>query len=231
MYFFKLGKFFPKVSMNTFSVPLRWSPIPICLRFVLFMVSQISSIFCVKILLNLTFSLIKESVFSIVSLTLEIIFSISCIMLVMLTSVNPDHLPRYSNSKIFYFVFFYIASVSFQVLNWLNCLFYFLIGIFWISLRDLLISSNFVSVLPLISLREIFTSSLRVSLSFIKLYLRLVSSVLGCSGLGHVEILVSSVSILLFMFLNVFLPCHLPFSSSSGWLGTVLQFVPPSPIS
>ena len=65
--FFRLGKFSSMILLNIFSVPLSCisspSSIPIILKFVLFIVSQISWMFCVKNLLDLMFSLANESIF------------------------------------------------------------------------------------------------------------------------------------------------------------------------
>ena len=58
MSFFRLGKFSFMILLNIFSVTSSWSSssVPIIPRFGLFVVSQISRIFCVKNLLDLTFS-------------------------------------------------------------------------------------------------------------------------------------------------------------------------------
>ena len=114
--FFRLGKFSSMILLNIFSVPLSCisspSSIPIILKFVLFIVSQISWMFCVKNLLDLMFSLTNESISSIVSSAPEILSSISCILLVILVSVVPVHLPRFSISRIPLVCVFFITPIS-----------------------------------------------------------------------------------------------------------------------
>ena len=81
--------------------------------------------------------------------------------------------------------------------------------------RDLLISSNFV--FSSISLREFFTSSLKVFIIFIKLHSKSFSSTsrLGWSSLPFVCPLDSRVTMLYFRMLEEFVHRHLPISSSN----------------
>lgn len=82
------------ILLKIFSVPLTSvafpSSIPITFRFVLFIVSQISWIFFpTRYVLDLTFSLMKVSISSIVSSRSESLSLLSCILLVRLTSEVP----------------------------------------------------------------------------------------------------------------------------------------------
>ena len=81
---------------------LNWesSFIPIFLRFGLFMVFQISWMFCVKTFLELKFSLTNVSVAYIISSMPKILSSISCILSVMLVSLVPVLFPRLSTFRI-----------------------------------------------------------------------------------------------------------------------------------
>jgi hypothetical protein len=64
-------------------MPLIWvsssSSIPMILRFDLYIVSQISRMFCVRTVLDLAFSLTDVSISSIISLLPQILSSTSCI--------------------------------------------------------------------------------------------------------------------------------------------------------
>lgn len=80
------------ILLKIFSVPLTSVvfpfSIPITFRFVLFIVSQISWMFffLARYVLDLTFSLTKVSISSIVSSRSESLSSLSCILLMRLTS-------------------------------------------------------------------------------------------------------------------------------------------------
>ena len=71
------------------------SSLPVILMFVLFIVFQISWMFCVRRFLDLTSSLTNTSISSVPN----ILFSISCILLMMLTSVISYLSPRFSISR------------------------------------------------------------------------------------------------------------------------------------
>ena len=102
-----------KVSLYDFSkyifCALTWTSflfsIDIILRFGLFMGFYISWIFCAKSYLDLMFSLTDESVSSIVSSALEILSSMSCILMFMLAFLVLDHFLIISISLIPLFVF------------------------------------------------------------------------------------------------------------------------------
>ena len=100
---------------------------------------------------------------------LKFLFLSFCILLVIPASVVPVHLPRFSISKIPLVFFFiaYIQSLSSKLFE-LFVDFFFLV--LWFTLRDLLISYNFLFAFFSLSLREFFISSLRASIIFIKLF-------------------------------------------------------------
>ena len=170
------------------------------------MMSQISWIFCVKNLLELTFSLTNDSISSIVSSVPEIFSFISC----MLAFVFPAHLPRFSISRIPSVCVLFIASILVFKSSTVcfSCLIVFLAFFFCFLLRYSLISSNFFCLTFPPFLKGFFISSLRSFSS--------VSSVLGCSGLADTESLVPGGALFLFVLLHVFLNGHLPISSSNG---------------
>ena len=116
VFFFRLENFSSIIFLNIFSGPLSCnsspSSTPVILRFCHFMVSQISSMFCVKNLLDLLCSLIDEFISSIVSSVSEILSSISCILLVILVSVVPVHFPRFSIPSNPLVCIFFLASIS-----------------------------------------------------------------------------------------------------------------------
>jgi hypothetical protein len=68
--------------------------------------------FWVRIFLHFSFSLTVVSMISTVSFAPEILCYISCILLVMLTSMTADHSPRFSISRIVSRCDFYIVSTS-----------------------------------------------------------------------------------------------------------------------
>ena len=95
--FFRLGKFSYMILLSMFTVSLSWTSsysIPIILGFRLFMVSQISSMFYVRSLLDLMFSLTDECNSSMVSSIREILSSISYNLLfclhVYFLFIHPD---------------------------------------------------------------------------------------------------------------------------------------------
>ena len=147
----------------------------------------------------------------------EYISSIPCILLVILVSVVPVLLPRFFHIQpslglcILYYLYF-----GHQVLNCFpylfDCFFLVFLGIF----EGFIISSNFLFVFSSISLREFFTSCLRVSIIFIRLLLKSISSNsygLGCSSLAVACSLDCGV-MLLFRLLEEFLHRRLPISST-----------------
>jgi hypothetical protein len=102
--------------LKTFSCPLSWeslfSSILIILRFGLFIVSWISWMLWVSSILCFECSLTIVSIFSMISSTPEVLSSISCNLLVILTSVIPNLLPRFSISRFVYICVFFIVSIS-----------------------------------------------------------------------------------------------------------------------
>jgi hypothetical protein len=104
------------ILLKIFSGPLRWESsfsIPIFCRSGLFIVSQFSWMFCIRNFLEI-FSLTDVSVSSIVSSMPEILFSVSCVLLIMLASVIPVILPRFIHPSLY---FLYCFNFHFQILN------------------------------------------------------------------------------------------------------------------
>ena len=100
------------------------------LDLIFFIVFQISWIFCVRKILDLTFSLTDVSISHIISSTSVILSSISYIMLVMFIFVVPVHLPRFWISMILSvcisFIFSPYISRSWPVLFiFFTCLVFF----------------------------------------------------------------------------------------------------------
>jgi hypothetical protein len=95
---FRLRKYSSIILLKISPVPLSWASSPfsilIILRFGLFIVPQISLIFCDSILSVLTSSLIQGSVSSMLSSISEIVSSTSCILLVKLFSGAPVPVPK-----------------------------------------------------------------------------------------------------------------------------------------
>jgi hypothetical protein len=85
-----LGKNLTKVLLKICFGPLSWdSPIPIILRFGLFVESHIFWIVCVRSFLNLAFHLTGVSISSIISSIFKILSSNSCIPLAKSAPVVP----------------------------------------------------------------------------------------------------------------------------------------------
>ena len=145
------------ILLNIFSVPLSLSSspsTPIIFTFGLFIVSQISWMFCGKNLLDLQFSFVYflYSIFrawdSFFYLLYSVVYTCLC--------------SSCSFTQIFYIhpsldlCFLYYLHFCLKVLNCFHYLFDCFFRFSWVYLRDLLIFSNFLFVVSSISLREFF---------------------------------------------------------------------------
>jgi hypothetical protein len=124
--------------------------------------------FRVRIFLHFSFSFIVVSMFSMESFAPEILSSISCILLLMLTSMVPDFFPRVSIFRVVSLWVFFIVSTSIfrfwmVLFNSITCLVVFSCS----SLRDFCVSSfrssTCLAVFSCNSLRDFCASSLRAS--------------------------------------------------------------------
>ena len=171
------------------------------------MVFHISWIFCIKLLLDLMFSWTDWSISSILSSVLEILSSLSFILLFMFALWFLIVLSWFLFLQFLLLVFSLLSLFQFSSLE------YFLSYVSLLfPLRDLLMSSNFLFVFFAISLRNFFISSLRASNILLKLFFRSfssASSMFGCSSLGVVGLInFTSVVVFLVMF-HMLLPCIL----------------------
>jgi hypothetical protein len=80
------------------------------------MVSQISWIYCFRNFLDLTFSLTDVSISFTVSFMPEILYTVSCVLSVILLSVVPVLFPKFSISRIpsIFFYFLYVCTSVFS---------------------------------------------------------------------------------------------------------------------
>ena len=147
--------------------------------------------FWVRSFLHLIFSLTIVSIYSMVSSTPLILSFISCILLVMLASVTPNLFPGFSISRLAYICDFFIVSTSiFRSWMVLFNSFTYLIVFPCISKGFVpsLMACTCLPVFSCISLRELFMSSLRSSIIFIRWEFR--SESCFSSVLGYPEIAV-----------------------------------------
>ena len=118
-FFFRMRKFSPMLRFKIFSGPCARnslsSSIPIILRS-FHSIPDFQGVLCQEFL-DLTFSLTNILMSSIISFVLEVLSSISCILLLMLTSVVPILFPRVSFSRVSCVCVFFLFLFPFSGLE------------------------------------------------------------------------------------------------------------------